>query len=328
MPILTSIATKDAYSYAGGAYQASENILQFGNAAGQDAHTAIEFPDIQVSQGGVVNAATFTLEMTVAASVNSNYDQRLLSAINPTFPLDAAAMRTTAATTAIGTHVILTTASNGVRTYNIAPALQEQVNKPGWVKGGSIVVIIRKAPALTGGRTTHKSIEGGFAPTLTVDFTPPATFTGSGTASGPSQTASGSGTTDNPPATGTTSLAAPDQTAAGTGDTTNPEVVGSGTMTAPEGSVSGTGQTEGEPAFAGEGDVTAPEQTAAGEGSSDNPGVSGGGVVAAPGQAATGKAHLPLAPATRRAAYRQPAVRTDQRGRPAYARPAAAGTQT
>ncbi len=168
MPTITRTATKDAYSYAGGVYDATATILYFGNASSQDAYSAIEFPDIQVSQGAVVNAATFTLEMTAATTFDSNYDLRLFAAINPTFPLDAPAMRTTACTTAIGTHVVPANAPNGLRTYNIAPALQEQVNKPGWVKGGSIVVIIRKAPDLVGGKTTHKSIEGGGAATLSV----------------------------------------------------------------------------------------------------------------------------------------------------------------
>ena len=176
MPTITRTATKDAYSYAGGVYDATATILYFGNAgsgtSAQDAHTAIEFTDVQVAQGAIVDAATFQLELTFSQTIDCNYDLRLLSAINPAFPLDAAAMRTTACTTAIGTHVIPANAPNGLRTYNIAPALQEQVNKPGWVKGGSIVVIIRKAPALVGAKTTHKSIEGGGAATLSVTSTP------------------------------------------------------------------------------------------------------------------------------------------------------------
>lgn len=299
MPVLTRTAVTDADAASNGNFKATPASLDIGNnpsAGAPDSWAAIQFDDVQIDRYSKINSASFSLYMFGAPQVDVTYHSHLFAAINPTFPTDAPSLRDPARTAAFNTHTIPATAVNGWRNWGLAAALQEIVNRPDWVKGGRIVVVLKGETANTP-RTLHYS-ESNSSPTyrqtLTADFTPPVT--GSGTTSAPAQTTTGTGSSENPATTGSGSAAAPDQTTTGSGSSDNPPTTGSGSAAAPDQTAIGTAATEGEPPFTGDGQVVAPEQTAGGEGSSDNPAVSGEGTVSSPSPTATGTALTYLSP--------------------------------
>jgi hypothetical protein len=66
------------------------------------------------------------------------------------------------------TWTVLGETGPGQRTPDIARLVQEVINRPGWSAGNAIVVL-----ATGTGRRTAESFEGGFPPTLTVEFSTP-----------------------------------------------------------------------------------------------------------------------------------------------------------
>lgn len=322
MPTLTRTAVADAHAYSDGTFDAVNALLDLGHtSATPDSYVALRFNDIQVDRGSAVDGASFVMNMNAFPPVDVTYHAHLLSAINPAFPGDAAGLRSAARTTAKNDHVIVADAALGNRTWSIQAALQEQVNKETWVKGGSIVVILKGATSTTR-RTIHRSLENSnasFAQVLTINFTPPQPFTGSGSAAAPAgqgsgtgssanpaatgagsatapaPTASGTGTSDSPGVTAAGSGVAPGQTGSGQGTTENPDVTATGSANAPGETASGEGSTATEPPYIAEGQDYAPEGSVTGVGSSDAPTFTADGVIEAPEQvvAGTGRSSPP-----------------------------------
>lgn len=297
MPVLTRTAVTDADANAEGLFKNTPANLDIGTVSGNtDNYAAIQFDDVQIDRYSKINSASFELHLFGVPPVDVLYHAHLFAAINPTFPTTAAALRGGERTTAKNDHAILASATAGWRSWLIAAALQEQVNKETWVKGSRIVVLV-KGETSTTRRSIHysESLESPkYRQTLTVDFTPP--FTGTGGGAAPGQTAMGTGTSENPATSGSGSGVAPAQSATGAGETANPEATGAGQAAAPEGSASGTGQTEGDPPFIGEGQAAAPDGVASGEGSTDNPALTGEGVVTSPPPSGSGAGLTYLAP--------------------------------
>ena len=324
MPSLNRTAVADAYAHSGGSYNGSNTLNYLGDSSTTpDSWIAIQFNDIQVDRYSIINSASFVMDMTGPPTSNAVIRSYLYAAINPAFPLDAAALRGATLTTAFDERTILSSSNAPAGlTYNITAALQEQVNKDSWVKGSSITVLL-KTQNPTMRRSVHRSIEnsnGTHAQVLGIDFTPPTAFTGTGSATPPTQTASGTGASANPattgtgsatpptqtasgagisantPVTGSGTAAAPKESATGEGSSSNPETIGAGTGAAPEPTASGTGVSEGEPPFVGAGGAPAPVEAASGEGSSDAPAFAGEGAAAAPEIVASGGGSTYLPP--------------------------------
>jgi hypothetical protein len=193
MPSITRTAVADADAFSDGTYTATGTTVRVGDTSVQpDTYMAIAFEDVQIDRYATINSASFTMSLATAPSSDATYHAHLFSAIDPTFPTTAAALRTTARTVAKNDHVILATAVNGSRTWEITNALQEQVNKSTWVKGSRIVVQLKGATSSTR-RSNHVALETGgtaAAPqTLSVTFTPLPAVTGEATAVFPSSPA-------------------------------------------------------------------------------------------------------------------------------------------
>ena len=323
MATINRTAIADAYAHANGVYNSTNDLLYLGDTSTTpDSYIAIQFNDIQVDRYSTVNGASFVMGMTGAPTSNAVVRSFLYAAINPGFPADNAALRSAALTNAFDEQTILSSDSPGDRIWSIQAALQEQVNRDDWVKGSGIVVLL-KTKTVGMRRSVHRSVEnssGVYAQYLTVSFTPPTTFTGTGSAAPPTQTASGTGTSANPattgtgsdsapsstasgygssantPITGAGSAPAPEESAAGEGSSTNPEASGSGSATAPEPTASGTGTAESEPPFLGTGSAPTPVETATGEGATDAPIFAGEGIAATPEPVVSGEGITYLPP--------------------------------
>lgn len=323
MPSLTRTATNDAYAYSTGTYNAIDTLLDLGDTSSTpDSYVAIQFGDIQVDRYSRIDDASFVMNLNLAPSNTAVYRTYLYATINPSFPADAPALRGAPLTTTFDEQTLTTSSSTGNLTWSIKAALQEQVNKDTWVKGSSVVVLLRTQTAGMR-RSIHRSLEnstGTYTQLLTVNFTPPAPFSGTGSPTPPTQTASGSGASSNPETTGTGSASAPSQTssgtgssanapvtgsgsaagpaetALGTGSSSNPETSGAGTASPPTQTATGTGATESEPPFVATGEAAAPVESASGTGSSDAPAFAGEGVAINPEPAATGGGSTYLPP--------------------------------
>lgn len=276
-------------------------LLQPGSHGGNDEYSAaVRFTGVTIAQAATITSALFSLRANSTYNASPNVVKLIVCceaadnagalATSGATDLDGA---TRPGTTADATWTV-TTVTGGTRySVDITAAVQEVINRAGWVSGNAIVVLIDTHADTTVGEwqdwDAYNSVGATHGPKLDIDYTSGGgSFTGTATPALPALTATGSGTHTAPTYTGSATPSLPAATASGTGTHTAPVYSGSGTIATQALTAAASG-THTAPTYAGTATPSLPALTATGTGTHTAPTYTGSAAVTLPVLTAAGE---------------------------------------
>jgi hypothetical protein len=148
--------------------------IELGTGSGNvPATAALRFTGVQIPNGATIANAQVQFRADETGQKVTNLAIRAERADNSA-PITTAAFnissrpRTTASVAWVPPAWQAGAAGSGQLTPNLAPVVQEVVNRPGWASGNALTVIVNGT-----GRRTAESFEGGAPPVLRVVFVVP-----------------------------------------------------------------------------------------------------------------------------------------------------------
>lgn len=140
-------AGTDDGEVVGSTYLATGSIIRFGFFAGTTfGHIWLRFSDVQIAQGELISTATIALKCN-GSTTNSPVDVKIRAfdqddATAPTSKVDFDGRARTTAQVDWNSVPNCTSSATTLTTPSIVSVIQEVVDRPGWTKGNSIVLVI------------------------------------------------------------------------------------------------------------------------------------------------------------------------------------------
>lgn len=273
-------------------------LLQPGSHGGNNEYSAaVRFTGVTIAQAATITSALFSLRANSTYNASPNVVKLIVCceaadnagalATSGATDLDGA---TRPGTTADATWTV-TTVTGGTRySVDITAAVQEVINRAGWVSGNAIVVLIdtHADTSLSEWQDfdAHNTAGSTNGPRLDIDYSAGGAFTGTAAGGLPALTAAGAGTFTAPTYTGSGAVNLPALTVAGTGAHTAPTYTGTAAIILPALTASGTGTQTTE--YIGAGAAPLPALTAAGTGTHTAPTYTGSAALTLPALTASG----------------------------------------
>lgn len=194
-------ASADDVNEDGATYTDNQIAVFLGNSASASSYTGLRFNNLPIPPGSTITSAT--LQVYSAQTTTTPVSLQLAAEASDNAATFSSSSRPSqrALTTARVTHT--TTPAWTVQTWydfdQIAPVVQEVVNRPGWHSGSSLALILQGSGSPANQRYVA-AFDGSptFAPKLVISYIPPASGTATPT---PAPTSTPSATPANPPGT-------------------------------------------------------------------------------------------------------------------------------
>lgn len=171
--VTPAVSGDDGYWHASGFFDNSGTDIRIRKTAGSDyARAFVRFPNIPIANSATIQSAiiTFTAASSDSSStINSNC--YFNAADNPSAPGNQAACEALSLTTAVAwNNIAAWTINNPYDTPELKTALQEVINRAGWVSGNALLFVwkINTNSSLSTGRYAKSFDAGTGLPSLTV----------------------------------------------------------------------------------------------------------------------------------------------------------------
>lgn len=185
MPLLNRYVAASAddvkYVDGGTAWSLVDVELTLGNFGGNNGNVPMIFQNITIPPGSTINTVTLTCTWNSTAAINIAYTHRCEAVDNsPAFTtLANFLLRAWTVASVNGAFVGAATADFPmVFAENLAPIVQEVINRPGWLSGNRLCICTFNNGSVTSTRFRSWDHAFDFPPEIDIDYTEPAVSSG------------------------------------------------------------------------------------------------------------------------------------------------------